>query len=128
MILVDTSVWIEYFNGVETKQTKQLDAFLENEIIIIGDIILAEILQGFKNDKDFEIAKQVLTNFESHTICNQQIAIQSAEYYRLLRKSGVTVRKTIDMLIGTFCIKNNIPLLQNDRDFIPLRKFGLMLL
>ncbi len=126
MILIDTSVWIDYFNGQKNKYTDKLDDLLLSEVIIIGDIILAEILQGFKNDKDFEKAKEYLNNLTCHSISNKDIAIKSAENFRQLRKKGITVRKTTDMLIGTFCIENNIPLLHNDRDFKPLEMLGLI--
>ena len=125
MILVDTSVWIDYFNGQKNKFTDKLDNLLLSEVIIIGDIILAEILQGFRDDKDFERAKEYLNNLKCHSISNKHIAIKSAENFRQLRKKGITVRKTTDMLIGTFCIENDIPLLRNDRDFEPLEELGL---
>ncbi len=128
MILIDTSVWIDYFNGQKNKYTDKLDDLLLSEVIIIGDIILAEILQGFKNDKDFEKAKEYLNNLTCHSISNKDIAIKSAENFRQLRKKGITVRKTTDMLIGTFCIENNIPLLHNDKDFLPLVKLGLQVI
>ena len=125
MILVDTSVWIDYFNGQKNKHTDKLDELLFSEVIIIGDIILAEILQGFRNDKDFKMAKNYLDSLTCRTISNKNIAIKSAENFRLLRKKGITVRKTTDMLIGTFCIENNIPLLHNDRDLEPFGELGL---
>ncbi len=125
MILIDTSVWIDYFNGQKNKHTDKLDDLLLSEVIIIGDIILAEVLQGFRDDKDFERAKEHLNNLTCYSISNKNIAIKSAENFRQLRKKGVTVRKTTDMLIGTFCIENNIPLLHNDRDFKPLEELGL---
>ncbi len=125
MILVDTSVWIDYFNGKRNNQTDKLDEFLSTEQVIMGDIILAEILQGFRKDTDFNKAKQALDYLQCYSITNKQLAIKSAENFRALRKKGVTVRKTTDMLIGTFCIENNIPLLHNDKDFIPLEDLGL---
>jgi predicted nucleic acid-binding protein len=125
MILVDTSVWIDYFNGRKNSQTDKLDEFLSVEEIIMGDIILAEILQGFRKDSDFYKAKKALDSLQCYSISNKKIAIKSAENFRDLRKKGVTVRKTTDMLIGTFCIENNIPLLHNDKDFIPMEGLGL---
>ena len=125
MILVDTSVWIDYFNGQKNKHTDKLDDLLLSEVIILGDIVLAEILQGFRHDKDFKMAKDYLDNLICHSISNKNIAIKSAENFRALRKRGITARKTTDMLIGTFCIENNIPLLHNDRDFEPLGELGL---
>ncbi len=120
MILVDSSVWIGYFNGKINAQTDWLDSALGKEIIIVGDLILAEVLQGFKSDHDFYKAKKLLSNFRIMEMLGQELAIKSAENYRLLRKKGVTVRKTIDVIIGTFCIHNNISLLHDDQDFHPL--------
>ena len=129
MILVDSSVWIDYFNGKPTKSAEYLDEILGNETIIMGDLILAEVLQGFKSDKDFNKAKVLLSSFEMHEILNETIAIKSAENFRELRKKGVTVRKTIDTIIATYCIENQVSLLQSDRDFLPFSKyFGLHLL
>ena len=125
MILVDTSVWIDYFNGIINSQTNQLDSLILSEQIIMGDIILAEILQGFKNDSDYTKALEYLNYLKCYSISNKEIAIKSADNFRQLRKKGVTIRKTIDMLIATFCIENNIPLLHNDRDFTPLQELGL---
>lgn len=120
MILVDSSVWIGYFNGKITYQTDWLDSALGREIIIVGDLILAEVLQGFKDDRDFHTAKELLSHFQFMEMLGQELAVKSAENYRLLRKNGVTVRKTIDVMIGTFCIHNNLSLLHDDQDFDPL--------
>jgi len=120
MILVDSSVWIDYFNGKITPQTEWLDSALGKEVIVMGDIILAEVLQGFKSDRDFHKAKSLLLNFPFLEMLGQKIAIKSAKNYRYLRKMGVTVRKTIDVIIGSFCIHQNISLLHDDQDFEPL--------
>jgi predicted nucleic acid-binding protein len=126
MILVDTSVWIDYFNGKKSIQTDKLDELLSSEQIIMGDIILSEVLQGFRKDSDFNKAREALDFLQCYSISNKEIAIKSAENFRSVRKKGITVRKTTDMLIGTFCIENNIPLLHNDKDFTPLEKLGLL--
>jgi predicted nucleic acid-binding protein len=123
--MVDTSVWIDYFNGVENNYTNKLDELLSSERIIMGDIILSEILQGFRKDSDFRKAKEALDTLTCFSVSNKQTAIKSAENFRLLRKRGITVRKTTDMLIGTFCIENKIPLLHNDKDFEPMKLLGL---
>jgi predicted nucleic acid-binding protein len=120
MILVDSSVWIDYFNGKITPQTEWLHSALGNEFIIMGDLILAEVLQGFKKDNDFNKAKEMLLNFPFMEMLGLELAVKSAENYRFLRKKGVTVRKTIDVLIGTFCIHHKISLLHDDQDFVPL--------
>ena len=123
MILVDSSVWIDYFNGKTTPKTDWLDSALGNQPILIGDIILTEVLQGFRNDEDFKTAKSLLLAFPVMGMLGQELAIISALNYRRLRKRGVTIRKTIDVIIGSFCIYNNFPLLHDDRDFDPLEKY-----
>ena len=122
MILVDSSVWIDYFNGKDSWQTDRLDSLLKVELIITGDIILAEVLQGFRLRRDFLQAKAALTIFPCFNLCGSRIALASAENYRLLRQKGITVRKTVDMIIGTFCIKNGHLLLHDDRDFHPIEQ------
>ena len=116
-LLVDSSVWIDYFNGTITPQTDFLDAALGEQEIIVGDLILAEVLQGFHQQHEFEQAQTALLSFTIVPIVGQKVAIQSAKNYRFLRQNGVTIRKTIDCLIATFCIENRIQLLQADRDF-----------
>ena len=123
MILVDSSVWIDYFNGKPTWQTDLLDNYLSNVPIIMGDLILTEVLQGFKNDHDFHKAKELLSNFQFMEMLGRDLAVKSAENYRYLRKKGVTVRKTIDVIIGTFCIHHKISLLHKDLDFQPIIEY-----
>ncbi len=123
MIFVDSSVWIDYFNGRKTTKTDWLDSALGSKPIIIGDLILAEVLQGFQNDNDFRTAEELLLNFPCMNMVGQELAIESALNYRFLRKNGVTIRKTIDVMIGTFCIHNKLSLLHDDRDFEPIEKF-----
>jgi predicted nucleic acid-binding protein len=123
MILVDSSVWIDYFNGNKTAQTDWLDSSLGNIAIIISDLILTEVLQGFQSDKDFKIARDILLGIPFMSMGGRALAIESAMNYRLLRRKGVTVRKTIDVIIGTFCIRHQLTLLHDDRDFDPMVKF-----
>lgn len=118
MIFVDSSVWIDYFNGRITKQTDLLnDFFLEREVIVIGDLVLTEVLQGFQDNRDFNKARKLLDSLFFRQMLGKKIAVKSAENYRTLRKKGITVRKTIDVIIATFCIENGLPLLHSDRDF-----------
>ncbi len=117
MILVDSSVWIDYFNGARTPQTDKLDTLLSLESLVIGDLILTEVLQGFGNDSDFVHAKSLLTSLVIVELGGLKIAVQAAANFRLLRKRGITVRKTIDMIIATFCIESGLQLLHQDRDF-----------
>ena len=122
MIFVDSSVLIDYFNGKKNWQVEKFDEILGKEIVVVGDYILVEVLQGFRNDRDYATAKNVLKSFPCFSICGEEIAIKSADNYRILRKKGVTIRKTIDIIIGTFCIENELVLLHNDKDFFPLEK------
>lgn len=122
MVLVDSSVWVDYFNGRTTPETNHLDALLGVEPVAIGDLILSEVLQGFRKDADYESAKELLTALTVYDLLGVARAIQVADHYRALRKKGVTVRKTADTIIATFCIDQNIPLLFSDRDFDPFVK------
>jgi len=126
MILVDSSVWINYFNGRITWQTEMLDQMLQQIPVYTGDLILTEVLQGFRKDSEFKKAREVLSILPCKQLGGYDIAIQSAENYRTLRKKGITVRKTIDIIIGTFCIVENIPLLHDDRDFDPMTEYLLL--
>lgn len=119
MILVDSSVWIDYFNGTTNPRTEKLDSLLGAEPLAIGDIILCEVLQGFRDDRDFNTAKAMLLNLTLFDLIGKRNAIASAENFRALRKKGITIRKTVDCIIATFCIENNHSLLFSDRDFIP---------
>lgn len=123
MVLIDSSVWIDYFNGKETPATNQLDSLLGIEPVSIGDLILTEVLQGFRKDSEYETAKDLLTALKIYKILGIKMAILAADNYRTLRKKGVTVRKTADTLIATFCIERNIPLLFSDKDFNPFVKY-----
>lgn len=117
MTLVDTSVWIDYFNGSVTPETALLDRLLGVERLLIGDLILAEVLQGFRSDADFNRARRLLAALEFRPMAGREVAIAAARNYRTLRVMGVTVRKTIDALIATFCIGYGHTLLHSDRDF-----------
>ena len=122
MILVDSSVWIQYFNGVMNPQTDYLDGILGIESVGIGDLILLEVLQGFRSDLGYEKAKSLLTDLTVFEMLGQEQAIRVADNNRYLRKMGITVRKTIDAIIATYCISRGFPLLFSDRDFEPFVK------
>ena len=119
MILVDSSVWIDFFNGVRTETTDYLDAALSDDQILVGDLILAEVLQGFRSDRDYRIAESLLMALTIVPMMNLERALSSVRNYRRLRKQGLTVRSSIDVWIATFCIDNRLPLLFSDRDFQP---------
>ena len=126
MILVDSSVWIDYFRGTVTAQTEILDSLLESELLAIGDLILTEVLQGFAEERDFNAARKMLTSLTVVDLGGQEIAIQAAKNFRALRSLGVTVRKTIDTVIATRCIESGYDLLHSDKDFDPFtRHLGL---
>ncbi|MDR0779604.1 MAG: PIN domain nuclease [Pseudomonadales bacterium] len=119
MILIDSSVWIDYFRGKATAEANKLDMLLGTQPLAIGDLILTEVLQGFGSDKEFNEAKKLLLTLEVVDLGGRDLAIQAAKHYRALRKLGITVRKTIDTIIATRCIENRFSLLYSDRDFDP---------
>ncbi|MBK7975713.1 MAG: PIN domain nuclease [Deltaproteobacteria bacterium] len=126
MIVVDSGVWIDYFNGVPNVATDRLDALLGTEPLAVGDVILAEVLQGFRSDADFRTAKRLMSSLAVVEMLGETNAIRCAENDRALRKRGVTVRKTIDVFIATYCIESGWPLLFQDKDFVPfVRYLGL---
>ncbi|GJJ00400.1 ribonuclease VapC [Duganella rhizosphaerae] len=130
MILVDSSVWVDYFRpGLQTRQTQMLDRLLPSDPMLIGDLILTEVLQGFRDDRDFKTAQQLLSALRMARLGGKKISIQAARNYRKLRAQGITPRKTIDTIIATWCIENGVHLLHNDRDFIPFSEhLGLLAL
>jgi predicted nucleic acid-binding protein len=122
LILVDSSVWIDYFRGTITPQTEKLDTLLGRESLAIGDLILTEVLQGFTNERDFNEVRKMLTSLTVVELGGLEIAVQAARNFRRLRATGVTARKTIDTLIATWCIESEYQLLHSDRDFEPFAK------
>jgi len=123
VIVVDSSVWIGYFNGKETRETLLLDGILGIEPVVIGDLILTEVLQGFRSDRDVRRALEAMNTLVFEPMVGRDIALASAQNYRALRARGVTVRKTIDMLIATYCMENGHALLHSDRDFEPIQRY-----
>jgi predicted nucleic acid-binding protein len=119
VILVDSSVWIDYFRGIATPASDRLDALLGREPLLVGDLILTEVLQGFASDRDYAVAHGLMTTLDVVTIGGADVAVRAAEHFRALRRLGVTVRKTIDTLIATRCIVDGVALLYSDRDFDP---------
>lgn len=119
MILVDSSVWIDYFNGQPTLEAHKLDSLLGVEPLAIGDLILTEVLRGFRVDTDYQTAKKLLLTLSVFDMLGADLAIQSADNFRFLRKRGITVRKTADVIIATYCIEHDHSLLFADKDFLP---------
>ena len=122
MVMADSSVWIDFFNGVDSESADLLDSLLRTETVVIGDLILAEVLQGFRSDRDYRLAKRLLTSLDVRDLLGREMAIRVADNYRKLRKSGTTIRKTVDLVIATYCIENKLPLLHSDKDFQPFHK------
>jgi len=119
VIVVDSSVWIDYFNGVATPEVERLDALLGFTPVAIGDLILVEVLQGFRHDRDVATARELFGSMPLLAMLGSQNACKAAANDRTLRSRGITVRKTIDAIIATACIEANLPLLFSDRDFMP---------
>lgn len=117
MILVDSSVWIDFFRNEPSLQAEWLDRNLGAEEMVVGDLILAEVLQGFKDDRGFNEARRLLGRLLQVSIGGVELAIEAARNHRRLRSRGVTVRGTIDVLIATRCLTDGLRLLHSDRDF-----------
>ncbi len=117
MILVDSSVWIDFFRNKPTVQAEWLDRHLGAEGLVVGDLILAEVLRGFKDDRGFNEARRMLAKLEQVTLGGEELAVQAAKNYRKLRAVGVTVRGTVDAIIATRCLADGLRLLHSDRDF-----------
>ena len=129
MVLADTSVWVDYFNGVVNWQTDRLDWLLGAQPVALGDLILTEILQGFDRETDFQRALAALSGLPFYELGGYRLCLQAANNYRTLRRRGISVRKTIDVIIATGCIEWDLELLHNDRDFVPMeRVLGLKVL
>lgn len=119
MVLVDSSVWINYFNGHDTAETASLDGMLGKYPVAIGDLILTEVLQGFRNDKDHHTARRLFDSLKVFEMLGERLAYEGANHFRWLRKRGITIRKINDVIIATFCIDRGLPLLFSDKDFQP---------
>ncbi len=117
MILVDSSVWIDYFRGIETGPSALLNSLFGRTPIAVGDLIAAEVLQGVRDDREYRHVKRVFDAFDHVDLCGYDLAVKASENYRLLRAKGITVRKTIDTLIATRCIEDRLTLLHSDKDF-----------
>jgi predicted nucleic acid-binding protein len=127
VIVVDSSVWIDFLNGRDGPHVRRLRAVLGTDEIVVGDLMLCEVLQGLEGGRAAQEVEALLRRFEIVSMAGDAIAVVAARNFRSLRRRGVTVRKTIDLLIGTWCIENRQPLLHNDSDFHPMAQhLGLM--
>ena len=117
MVVVDTSVWVDFLNGRRCRQTDLLDDLLTGEFVLTGDLIVAEVLQGIRTDAGYQRTLDALNGLPYTDMLGRDVAVSSAANFRTLRQKGVTIRKTIDVMIATFCVHNGLPLLHRDRDF-----------
>jgi predicted nucleic acid-binding protein len=117
MVLVDSSVWIDYFNGANSAECDALDALLGRELVLIGDLILTEVLQGFRTHAGYQQARSLLAPLGLCRLGGRTVALAAADNYRYLRARGITVRKTIDVIVASYCILHSIDLLHSDHDF-----------
>lgn len=123
MILVDSSVWIDYFRSADTPQVVLLDSLLGRSPLAVGDLIAAEVLQGIRDEKEFRLVKKTLEAFDHIDLAGYDLAVKASENYRALRAMGITIRKTIDTLIATRCIEDGLTLLHADKDFVPFAEY-----
>ncbi len=117
MILVDSSVWIDFFRNQPTAQAEWLDKNLGVEGLLVGDLILAEVLRGFKDDRGFNEARRLLGRLQQVSLCSEDLAVEAARNFRKLRNHGITIRGTIDVIIATRCLVDGFRLLHSDHDF-----------
>ena len=122
MILVDTSVWINYLRGVPARETDKLDSLLGSVPLAIGDLVLTEVLQGCPSQREFDEVRQFLGKMDLVVLGGADVAVEAARNYRKVRDLGITVRKTIDTIIASRCIYSGYSLLHCDRDFDPFAK------
>ena len=123
MILVDSSVWIAQLRGHRTPGTAKLTAAAAREPLLVGDLILLEILQGARDDDHAARLESALRRFPVVPLLEDALATRAARHYRRLRERGVTIRKTADLIVGTFCIEHGHALLHDDRDFVPMEMY-----
>ncbi|HZU90502.1 MAG TPA: PIN domain nuclease [Stellaceae bacterium] len=123
MILVDSSVWIDHLNDVATDPVRRLRALIPTRPLLIGDLILCEVLQGLRIESEAKLVERVLRSFGAVSLLDPELAVKAAANYRFLRRKGITIRKTIDLIIATFCIERGHALLHDDRDFAPMERF-----
>ncbi|HXO03651.1 MAG TPA: PIN domain nuclease [Stellaceae bacterium] len=122
MTVVDSSVWIDFFNQVDGRSVQRLRELMLGEPLLIGDLILCEILQGFRSDAAAELVERSLARYEAVALSNPELAVKAAANYRFLRSRGITIRRTIDIIIGTYCIERGHALLHSDQDFEPMER------
>jgi predicted nucleic acid-binding protein len=120
MIVVDTSVWIDRLRDKSSPAVERLNNALDTEIVVLGDVVLLELLQGARDDTHSRNIERSMAGYMLVAMLDHGIAVATAANYRALRAQGITIRRTIDLIIGTWCIEHNCPLLHRDRDFAPM--------
>lgn len=127
MITADSSVWIDYLKGVDTTQSQLLDDVLNDSSrdFVLLDVVLMEVLRGYRFEHEWQLANRLLSRLSLQTAGGEKTARSAAALYRQLRKTGVTVRSPIDLLVGSWCISTGCALIHNDRDFVPMQPHGL---
>ena len=127
MITADSSVWIDYFSGRSTAASQQLDAVLDDSShdLVLLDVVMMEVLRGFRFDREWRVAKDAFSALPVQTAGGEKLAVKAAGLYRQLRSEGVTVRSSIDLMVGSWCIENDCTLIHSDRDFVPMAEHGL---
>ena len=129
MVMADSSVWIDYFRDSPKPHVDLLEDVFRDDELLLGDLILLEVMQGITTRKDFDEVRFVFDQLECRALAGHEVALDAADNYVFLRKKGYQVRRSIDMVIGTYCIRNKIWLIHNDRDFEPMEKhLGLKVL
>jgi predicted nucleic acid-binding protein len=123
VILVDSSVWIDHLNNVANAPVIRLRELVPEVELLIGDLILCEVLKGVKSEAEARLLERMFRRFETVALLDAELSVKAAANSRSLRRRGFTVRKTIDLIIGTFCIERGHALLHNDRDFEPMERF-----
>jgi len=123
MLVSDASIWIDYINDVISEKTAILKGAIAAREVVVGDLIVTEVLQGIRDDAKYERVKALLCGLKYESLTDKELAIKAAENYRLLRRKGITIRKTIDVIIGTYCIERGYPVLHNDQDFASMEQY-----
>jgi len=129
VILVDSSVWIDHLNNNATSPVQRLRGLIPAQPLLVGDLILCEVLQGLRSEREARLVERALRRFALVSLLDPELAVKAAANYRALRARGITIRRTVDLIIGTFCIERGHALLHDDRDFEPMvRYLGLQVL
>ena len=129
LALVDTTVWVDFIRGRRTDEVAKLDELIGNGLVLVGDLVLCEFLRGFSSDAEAQRVEQALNKFPIVSLCDARLAVEAAANYRILRARGITLSKTVDLIIGSYCIHHSLPLLHNDHDFDAMEKYlGLTVL